>query len=256
MAACLWAGPSAVVSHRAAGVLWTLDGVTARQIEITVPRTVNRRSPIVSVHWSAVVDRVDRTRLDGIPVTSATRTLIDLAGTLSTDALELALEDAFRRGIASPRSLARRLSAVGGTGRAGAGQLRRLLERRSGGRPAGSAAELRLERLLIRHGLPRPVRQYPVTIAGRTIFVDLAYPDRRLAIEYDSLRWHTGRAKLENDADRRNLLGRAGWDLVTVTHTMLAHAPERTVATVRDAWISAAHRSCAETVRIPYTRRA
>jgi hypothetical protein len=46
---------------------------------------------------------------------------------------------------------------------------------------------------------------------------------------------HSGRAKLDNDAERKNLLRAAGWQLVAVTFTMLRHHPERVVAIVKTA---------------------
>ena len=108
-----------------------------------------------------------------------------------------------------------------------------LLDARGPCAPTGSAAEIELERLLVGGGLPRPDRQVAVSHGGRTIYVDFAYPDRRLAIEFDSLRWHSGRARLDNDAERRNLLQAAGWELVAVTFTMVLDDPARTVAVVR-----------------------
>jgi hypothetical protein len=235
MAAVLWAGPEACASHTTAGWLWSLDGVHPGATEITVPPGFDRRSRLVRVHSSALT-RGDRSRVSAIPVTSVVRALIDLAGVLAPGPLELAVEDAFRRRLATPKGLESRAAELMGRGRPGSRRLRTLLESR-GARPvSGSAPEVRLERLLVSGGLPAPSRQCAVTHAGRTIYVDLAYPDRRLAIEFDSLRWHTGRAKLENDAERRNLLRAANWSLVTVTHGMLGD-PARTLALVRDAWL-------------------
>jgi hypothetical protein len=236
MAACLWAGSDAVISHATAGVLWALDGIQTRRIAITLPAGVERRSPLVDVHWSQTLPVVDRTRLAGIPITSATRTLVDIAGLVHRDRLELAVEDAFRKRLSGPAQLRTRLDSLGGSGRAGTAQLRALLDERGERALSGSRREVDLERLLVRGGLPRPVRQFAITHGGRTIHVDLAYPDRRLAIEFDSLRWHTGRARLDIDAARRNLLRAAQWDLVTVTFTMLNDDPAGTFATVAHAY--------------------
>ena len=235
MAAVLWAGPDACISHTTAGALWRLDGVHPRGIEVTVPAHVDRRSSHARVHHSALAKQ-DASTVSAIPVTSVVRTLIDLAAVLAPGPLELAIEDAFRRRLATPGALELRAAELIGRGRPGSRRLRTLLETRSTGPTTGSAAEVRLERLLVNGGLPAPRRQHAVTHAGRTIYVDFAYPDRRLAIEFDSLRWHSGRAKLENDAQRRNLLRAAGWEVVTVTHGMLRERA-RTLALVRDAWI-------------------
>jgi predicted transcriptional regulator of viral defense system len=56
MAACLWAGPGAAVSHRAAAGLWGLLEGHSTSVEITTPRRL--RHPGVVVHrvrWTRVV---------------------------------------------------------------------------------------------------------------------------------------------------------------------------------------------------------
>lgn len=236
MATVLWAGSDARISHAAAAVLWDLDGVHTRRLELTVSNDRRLRSPLVTVHRSLTLAHGDRTLRHGIPVTSIVRTLIDVAGSLPAGSLELAVEDAFRRRLTSPVQLERRLAALDWRGRSGPGRLHALLEARDGQAITGSAAEVRLAQLLVNGGLPAPSRQHSVTHAGRTIRVDLAYPDRRLAIEFDSLRWHSGRARLDNDAERRNLLRAAGWEQVTVTHTMLKDRPEHTLRVVATAY--------------------
>jgi very-short-patch-repair endonuclease len=255
MAAVLWAGPDALASHTTAAALWRLDGVTdtGGRIEVTLPRQRDRRSDVVTVHRTTELPVADRDTVQGIAVTTVTRTLVDLAGVVPMSVLELALEDGFRRRLTSPLRLEHRLEQLAGSGRIGSGLLRALLaERRSAPgsiSPTGSAAEVRLERLLVRSGLPRPVRQHAVTDEGRTIRVDLAYPDRRLAIEFDSLRWHTGRARLENDAERRNLLRSAGWQLVTVTASMLRDGGTKALDTVTAAYADLAATSWGEIAR-------
>ena len=203
MAATLWAGDAALLSHRAAGVLWDLDGVKASRLEVTAPKRL--RSGVVLAHRGSPIPLIDRRVVDAIPVTSVTRTLIDFAGVLDRDALELALEDALRRGLTNRARIRHRLRELEGHGRRGCGGLRELVEDGRGRPPSGSAPEVRLRRLLVRAGLPRPVTQYEIRDRGRLVArVDLAYPDLRIAIEFDSERWHSGRRRREADLDRRN----------------------------------------------------
>jgi len=65
-------------------------------------------------------------------------------------------------------------------------------------------------RVLLLHGLPRPVRQHPVVVAGRTRYLDLAYPEARLALEYDGRRDH-GPRQWGADAQREDELWSVGW---------------------------------------------
>jgi hypothetical protein len=135
MAATLWAGDGALLSYRAAGVLHGLDGVRADGLEVTAPKRL--RPALVVAHFAPTFPAIDRDVVEGIPVTSATRTLIDLAGVLDRDTVELALEDALRRGLTSRARMKYRLGELEGRGRGGCGVLRELLaEGRAGGTPA------------------------------------------------------------------------------------------------------------------------
>jgi very-short-patch-repair endonuclease len=62
--------------------------------------------------------------------------------------------------------------------------------------------------------------------------VDLVFPDRRLIIEVDSFRFHTGRSPWERDRERRNSLTSLGWLVIHATFQML-HGEER-AAFLRD----------------------
>jgi hypothetical protein len=152
MAATLWAGPDACISHTTAGALWQLDGVKTHGVEITVGRSAGTRSKLVRVHYAGTLTDQDRTRCNGIAMTTVTRTIIDLAAVLDARSLELAMEDAFRRRLSAPAAIDKRLETLGGRGRSGYATLARLLDERDGNRLTGSAAEVRLERLLVRHG--------------------------------------------------------------------------------------------------------
>jgi G:T-mismatch repair DNA endonuclease (very short patch repair protein) len=76
---------------------------------------------------------------------------------------------------------------------------------------AESPPETRLRLLLHRSGLPRPVAQFEVRVDGRFIArVDFAWPDRRLAVEYDGA-WHGDPEQFMRDRRRLNRLAAAGW---------------------------------------------
>ena len=77
-----------MLSHRSAGVLWTLDGVTEEVPEITVPAQSHPRNELVIVHRGTMTAH-DIVRRDGLRYTSAARTLVDLASDLDEEALEV-----------------------------------------------------------------------------------------------------------------------------------------------------------------------
>ena len=77
-AAVLAAGPNALASHRTAAILYGIDGFRGRMIEVTVPYTKQPMPEDVIVHRTR--RRLPPDLVDGIPLTSIERTLLDLAG--------------------------------------------------------------------------------------------------------------------------------------------------------------------------------
>ena len=237
MAACLACGDAAAASHRCAGALVALPGLEKGTAEISVPRRRHIERRGIVVHRVAELGRADVTRIDGIPSTTATRTLIDLAGILARHDLEEVLDDALRRRITSVSRLRSRIDALSRRGRPGIGVIDALVRARAGvGAVPESVLETRLTQLLRKAGLPRPVAQYPVRDGGRVIArVDLGYPERRLAIEADGYRWHSSRVSWDRDIERRNRLTATGWRVVHVTWSDVEDRPGEVVERVRRA---------------------
>jgi hypothetical protein len=158
-AAQLWAGGAAVVSHRSAGWLWGLDAMgPPSSPEVTVPRRHGPNSEFVVVHRSHILPDVDRAEISGIPCTSAARSVIDIAGIVDEETLEIVMESGFRLGLYRESFLRWRLSALGGSGRRGSGRLLTLLDERGKGAAALEyPLEVKTWRLLkrsvrLRHG--------------------------------------------------------------------------------------------------------
>jgi hypothetical protein len=167
IAACLWAGVDAAVSHRAAAVLWGLDGVVAKGMEIVTTGDHRLRTTKLTVHRTVALPRSDRTRRDCITLTTPARTLIDLASVVDDEVLETAVESALQRRLVGDGYLRRRLDELAGSGRPGTRMLREILDRRGHDAALESRLEVKVWRLIVRSGLPKPVRQHPVEIDGR-----------------------------------------------------------------------------------------
>ena len=99
---------------------------------------------------------------------------------------------------------------------------------------AASPQETRLRLLLRSSGLPEPVAQFRVMDrAGVVARVDFAWPDRKVAVEYDGL-WHAEDKQFAKDRRRLNRLRAAGWTVVFVTAADL-HRPEELIAQIEAA---------------------
>lgn len=213
LAAVLVGGPGAVLSHRAAAALWAIDGFRPGPLHVSVPAGRGSRNPLATVHRAHNLAAVERASLDGIPLTSVARTLVDVASSAGRPALERALDDVVVRRLLTLEAIT---SAVEGSGAfRGRATLRALLDQWAAGPVPGSAAEARAARLLVAAGLPEPVRQHEVRVGGRLLGrIDLAYPHARVGIEVDSHRWHSSPAALQRDRARRNSLEAAGWRIL------------------------------------------
>jgi len=87
---------------------------------------------------------------------------------------------------------------------------------------------------LIDGGLPRPVAQHEIRRADDSFVAraDLAYPERRVAIEYDGA-WHW-RQRREDDR-RRAAMRAAGWEVLVFDSDDVYGDPVRVVREIRAA---------------------
>lgn len=225
-AAVLWAGEGCAVSHRSAAALWKLDGFEPGIVEITVP-SPRRREGIV-LHRGALRP-ADTTEVAGIPVTAASRTLLDLAGVVEEETLEIGVDCALRRGLTSISYLKRRFADRSGRGCPGSASMRRLLDQRDNNKAAESALETRFLRLLRNARVPLPEPGYKVG----SYRLDFAYPHIRLGIELDGYAFHSNRVAWERDLRRQNELLALGWTLLRFTWTDVTQRAEAVIAEIR-----------------------
>ena len=225
------------MSHRAAGIVWAVDGVHRAPIELSSPgRGRNQRGMVVHYGRSLASDEI--TRRDGLPVTTIARTLLDLAAVLEPRDLERALESALRARLLTVDELVGRLRSTPPTV-GGRRTLRRLLEQRS---PITTESDL--ETLVLQAlrdgGLPEPERQHEVFdeqahLVGR---IDLAYPKVRLAIEADSYRFHSTVSDLRRDRARQNALVRMRWTVYRATWDDVINRPRKVAEDVAELLVA------------------
>ena len=205
LAAVLACGGDAALSHGASARLQTLE-LTSRlgTIHVSVPAGSKRRPPGILVHRPRRLEAVDVTTRFAIPTTTATRTLFDLASTVSPRELRGLFERAeYLEALDRPRL---RALLDGATGRRGLGTLRDLL----GFRPLPLAeTRSRLERIVLgicrTHDLPVPLVNVPLL----GYVADFLWPAARFAVEADG--GHHRGAQRDRDNARDVLHGRAGY---------------------------------------------
>lgn len=229
-AAILYAA-GAVASHRSAAFLLGLDAEPVG-VELTVTQS-DRPSP-KGVHVYRSRRPLTRVRrINGIPVTSVERTLIDLAAVLDLEPLERSVESALLQRKTTEERIYVALIAEGGRGVRGTKRLWRLMHDRPRGRPARSVFEIRTTHLLRDGGLTGFVRNYPVLVDGESFEIDNAFVDEMVAIEADGAAFHSTRTQRERDARRQRKLEAVGWRFRRVAYVETITGRDQLVADVR-----------------------
>jgi hypothetical protein len=146
------------------------------------------------------------------------------------------LEEAIRRNLADIGLVGLRWEKLGGEIRPGGRVARRIIDRWL---PSSAAVDSRAEAQLLRlfrdAGVAPPVPQHRVwTGPDECVDLDFAWPAQRVAIEFDSYRYHGGRLKHDRDAQRLLRLGSRSWTVLRVTDAELdAGCPDALPALVR-----------------------
>lgn len=220
MEAVLEAGPGAALSHRSAAAHWGF--LRSSRVEITVPTGRRPRRGVVPHRAALPPDEV--CVLDGIPVTTVARTLLDLAAELSRHDLERAIHEAEYLRLYDERALTALLERY--PRRAGVPKLRAILAARTPDRHVSRRElEHRFLALVAEHGLPRPEVNVHLEVDGALVEVDCLWRKERLVVELDGWAAHGTRRAYERDRERDRRLVRAGWRVVRVTPTQLEEQP-------------------------------
>lgn len=228
--------PGAVVTGPSAAVIWGVEAAGALdEVELTVsPGTTIPALRGVRVRRRVLPD--DAVTVRGrVRVTAPIPTALDIARCLPLEEAVVVLDRLLARRVLHLADLTAAAETATGPG---CRQLRRAVGLADG--KSESQQETRLRLVLHSSRLPRPVAQFSVYDAsGFVARVDFAWPDLRVAVEYEG-RWHGERQNVARDRRRLNRLTAAGWTVVFVTAEDLAD-PVRLMARIGAALAAAAH---------------
>jgi hypothetical protein len=91
---------------------------------------------------------------------------------------------------------------------------------------------------LAHEGLPEPQLNVPTELSpGVVRQPDLAYPEHKVAVEYEGER-HSEAAQIIRDIAREEDFSRAGWELVRISKRHMVNDARQAVAKVRTALVS------------------
>lgn len=209
MAAVLAAGPDAALSHWSAAALWGLRGGGAHP-HVTGPR--RKRLKRATVH-RALLRPDELTEEEGIPVTTPSRTLLDLAPLLPSPSLARMLEAAEKLPRTPGPTLPELLDRY--PRRAGAKKLRALLAQPIARTRSDFEAEFRA--WMRGCGLPDPETNALVELGAERIEADFVWRAERVLVELDTFETHGSRSAFERDRRRDRAAQAAGWRTLRVT---------------------------------------
>lgn len=224
LAAVLACAPHAFLSHFSAAWLYRLLKFQPPIIDITVAGRNPGQLKGIAIHRVRTLDRRDVTRQAGIPTTTPTRTLLDLAEVAQPRQLEIAWDEAHTRKLTSPAKITALIERS--PGRRGVKPLNTLLARDDGSTLSLSDAEEVLLDLIRRAQLPSP--EMNVLLLGR-YKVDFLWREHRLILELDGGH-HLRPRQRDSDNRRDSDLSASGWRVERVSAWELANYPEAVVA--------------------------
>jgi very-short-patch-repair endonuclease len=183
----------------------------------------------IRVHRVSDLPPDERARVNGIPVTSPARALLDYASQVRGDELEHAIAEAYALDLTTESQLYEMLERH--SRRPGAGALKSELKRERGPALTRSQAERLMKRLLREADLPPPLTNHRV--AGYN--ADFFWPQQRLIVEVDGYRFHSSRWAFERDRKRDAAHTLAGYRVIRITWRQLTEARLAVAATLAAA---------------------
>jgi very-short-patch-repair endonuclease len=228
LGAVLACGSGARLSIRSAAGRWGVLRTARARIDVTVATRGGRpRRPGIDLHCVRSLDDADVTTLDGIPITTVPRTLVDLCGVVPDRHIETAFEQAHILRLVAPGAIEAALERAAGRKTA---PLRKLLAAESW-TPTLTRSELEeafLE-LCRRGGLPAP----EVNVHLHGYEVDFLWRKQRRVVELDGYAFHSGRRAFGRDRRKDIDLELAGFPVTRFTHDQVIHDPDDTLMRTR-----------------------
>jgi very-short-patch-repair endonuclease len=175
---------------------------------------------------------------DGIPVTSAARAILDLAGELDEAAAESALREIEYVGIYGKVSLPALIARH--PNHRGAQACREALEhlRDDPGGRLRSDLEERFIAFLDAKRIPRPRLNAWLSVGEDRYQVDCLWPEARLIAELDGWKSHGTKRAFRKDRKRDRRLGAAGYRVVRITEDQIRTEPDEVASDLQSSVIT------------------
>ena len=223
-----------MLSHDTAAAVWGLPTPHNHQpsVQVTVPMSRSRWLDTTATVHRRDLRGDEQVVVDERCVTSALRTVCDLAQTWSLADAVAAADAALHEGLITSDELAAATLLARGRG---ARRLRQVGSLADG--KAESSLESHLRVLIVLAGLLRPTSQLVICDKDGVFIarVDLAWAHLRLVAEADGFDHHSDREAFRRDRERDSALQRNGWLVLHFSYERIHGDPDGVIAEILDA---------------------
>ncbi|MFT3714191.1 MAG: DUF559 domain-containing protein [Archangium sp.] len=221
----LWLDAGFALSHETAAHLHGFARFDEGSIEAVCIRNVRKRRGVI-VHRVQALSHKDISSVEGLRVTTVTRTILDLCSRLSEHDLRAMVDEALRRKWTTLDKLESALKKR--TAHEPFASLARLVHEYQGGDgPTESELEARAFELIDLAGLPRPKKQRVVKVNGRVRRIDFFFEQFGVVLEVDGFAVHASPKSFEDDRRRNNALVLRGYAVLHWTWRSIHDEPEQ-----------------------------
>lgn len=217
----LFMGHQAVACMGTAAALYGFDVEDTTAIHVLDPGVRMRHATGLMVHQRT---GAPLQRVAGRLATAPEWTAVEIARELRRPRALATLDAALRSLWCTHGELER--AVLEQRGRRGIVAVRELLAYADARAESAMESEARL--VMIDHGLPLPVLQHEIRGRNGELWrVDFAWPDARVAAEYESIDWHAGRDEMLRDKTRWGKIQELGWALIPIVVHDVRREPGR-----------------------------
>jgi very-short-patch-repair endonuclease len=230
LAAVLACGEGTVVSHGSAAWLLGLWERRPQLIDVIAPVEAGRKLAGVRRRHPPPPSTRERWSEHGIPCTSPSRTIADIAGFVGEANLRRTIEQA---AVHRMLDVAEIDMVLAGPRRRGSRRLRLVLEdwrRYSPRTRLRSPMEAKLLPLLSQRDIPAPQCNALLKVGRQSFEIDFLWRAQRLAVETDGDKYHDNPEAQARDRRRDRLLAAVGYRIWRLSWDDLERRPESTMA--------------------------
>jgi hypothetical protein len=230
VAAVLACGAGALLARRSALAAWGIRPTGRSRHDVLVPVGSQRSPAGIDVIRTRVLHPDDVAELDGIPLTSVARALVDFAAIARPEQVQRAVHEAEVLRLLDVRAVEAALDRA--RGRKGTHHLRAAIAQPSAG-PTRRELEYRFLALCRRHGIEVPALNAWVSTSEGLLEVDALWPAQRVTVEVDGAATHLTRRAFERDRRRDAALAAERYTVLRFTWDRVADDEAGVVAVLR-----------------------